>query len=69
MAKSKYTVTVTESYPPYAPNAVLIVEAESEDQARRKAYNWILDGFAFFVEEGEVKEGDLEEDVPIFHVR
>ena len=63
---AKYTVSITQSCPPYAPEAVLVVEADSEDGAKRKAYDWLLGGYAFFAEEGAAKEEDFVEDVP-FH--
>lgn len=63
---AKYTVSITQARPPYAPEAVLVVEADNEDGAKRKAYEWLLGGYVFFAEEGAAKEEDFVEDVP-FH--
>ena len=63
-----YTVTVTQAKPPYAPEYVLRLHAESEEDAKKKAAEWILSAYAIFAEEGHVTEDQLEEDVKIIDI-
>lgn len=67
MAKP-FTVEITQSKPPYAPEAVLRLHAESEEDAKKKTAEWILKAHALFVEEGHVTEDQLEEDVEIIDI-
>ena len=65
MAKKPYTVTIVGKYPPYAPEAILRVNAESEEDAKKVAKEWLASPYTLFVEEGHVKSEDIEEDVRI----
>ena len=67
MAKP-YSVTVTQAKPPYAPEYVLRLYAASEEDAKKKAAEWILSSHVSFAEEGHVTEDQLEEDVEIVDV-
>lgn len=64
-----FTVTVSQSNPPYAPEYVLRLYAASEEDAQRKAAEWILKAhYTIFVEDGHVREDQLEEDVRIVDI-
>ena len=63
---AKYTVSITQARPPYAHEAVLVVEADDEDSAKRKAYDWLLSVHVFFAEAGAAKKEDFVEDVPFY---
>ena len=72
---AKYTVSILKATPShnagetiiaFPPEAVLVVEANNEDAAKRKAYDWLLSGHRFFAEAGAAKKEDFVEDVP-FH--
>ena len=63
-----FTVTVTQAKPPYAPEYVLRLHAASEEEAKRKAAEWILSSHVSFVEEGHVTEDQLEEDVEVIDI-
>ena len=63
-----YTVTIAQANPPYAPEAVLRLRAESPEAARAKASAWIASLYSLFVEEGHAREDQLEEDVRIVDV-
>ena len=70
---AKYTVSILKATPShnadtvvaFPPEAVLIVEADNEDGAKRKAYDWLLSGHVFFAEAGAAKKEDFAEDVPL----
>ena len=63
-----FTVVITESKPPYAPEALLRLYAESEEDAKKKASEWILKAHTIFAEEGHVTEDQLEEDIEIVDI-
>ena len=63
-----YTVTVTQAKPPYAPEYVLRLYAASEEDAKKKAAEWILSSHVSFAEEGHVTKDQLEEDVEIIDI-
>lgn len=63
-----FTVDITESYPPYAPKALLRLYAESEEDAKKKAEEWILKDYTIFAEEGHVPDDQIEEDVRIIDI-
>ena len=63
-----FTVVITESKPPYAPEALLRLYAESEEGAKKKAEEWILKAHTIFAEEGHVTEDQLEEDIKIVDI-
>lgn len=63
-----FTVTITQSNPPYAPEYVLRLRAESEEDAKKKAEEWILRAHTLFAEEGHVTQEELEEDVEIVDI-
>ena len=65
MDKKPYTVTVVQSNPPYAPEVVLRLHAESEEDAKKKAAEWILKAYTIFAEEGHVSADQIEEEVEI----
>lgn len=68
MDKKPYTVTVTQAKPPYAPECVLRLYAESEEDAKKKAAEWILRAHTIFAEEGHATADQLEEDVEIVDI-
>ena len=63
-----FTITVTQAKPPYAPEYVLRLHAASEEDAKKKAAEWILSSHVSFVEEGHVTEDQLEEDVEVIDI-
>lgn len=63
-----FTVDITESNPPYAPKAILRLYAESEEDAKKKAEEWILKDYTIFAEEGHVTDDQIEEDVRIVDI-
>ena len=63
-----FTVVITESNPPYAPEAVLRLYAESEEDAKRKAAEWILKAHTIFAEEGHISSDDIVEDVEVIDI-
>lgn len=63
-----FAVTINQSNPPYAPEAVLRLYAESEEDAKKKAREWILSQYTIFAEEGYISADDIEEDVRIVDI-
>ena len=63
-----FTVTITQAKPPYAPEYVLRLHAKSEEDAKKKAAEWILRAYAIFAEEGHASDDQIEEDVRIIDI-
>lgn len=60
---AKYTLTIGDAYPPYDTEYVIVVEAESEEEARAKGGQWLVrHRYVMFVEEIEVTKEMLGDD-------
>lgn len=63
-----FTVTITESLPPFAVERVLRLRAKSEEDAKRKAADWLVSTHAFFAEEGHATQKEVGKDVEIVDI-